>query len=107
MQRDILGHVGMRRGEAGQPRPGPDCSLKSWRSNMGEHDTTGPELTGRDHFVIAKALHVASQHLASLPPDEQPFSDMQDMRRLLAARYPELAEMFAMQDDLKAGMAEA
>ena len=62
------------------------------------------EVTGRDDFIIAQALWEASKLLDSLPDIERPESNIADMRAILEARYPDLWEQFAFQDDLGRAM---
>jgi hypothetical protein len=44
------------------------------------------DITGRDSLIITEALATALVALEQLPSDYQPWSDMEDMRRLLAER---------------------
>ena len=52
------------------------------------------DITGRDDFVIAKALYLAVNHIDSLPPEEQPLSDQEDMQRILNEKYPKYEALF-------------
>ena len=61
-----------------------------------------PEVTGRDEFLIAQALHEAIKALAALPEEHRPGTTIADMRRLLLERYPGAAEHFAAHDELRA-----
>jgi hypothetical protein len=63
-------------------------------------------VTGRDGYLIAQALHEAIKSLSALPEHERPVSNIADMRELLRTRFGRLAEHFLAQDDLKAAMAE-
>jgi len=63
-----------------------------------------PEVTGRDDFLIAQALHEAIKALAALPEEHRPGRAIADMRRLLLERYPGAAEHFAAHDELRAGL---
>ena len=51
-------------------------------------------ITGRDGYIIAKALRYACEAIDRLPVDQQETSDWDDMIRLLnAMKSPELALM--------------
>ena len=41
----------------------------------------------RKRLIIAHALYVAAKHLAELPPEDQPASNIADMRELLATEF--------------------
>ncbi len=62
------------------------------------------EVTGRDDFIIAQALWEASKMLDSLPDNERPESNIEDMRAILETRYPGLMGSFTFQDDLRRAM---
>jgi hypothetical protein len=42
-------------------------------------------VTGRDHYIVVDALATALVALEQLPPKQQPASNMEDMKALLAA----------------------
>jgi hypothetical protein len=46
------------------------------------------DITGRDKWIIMEALATALVSLEQLPDDRQPRSNMDDMRKLLAAAEP-------------------
>jgi hypothetical protein len=46
------------------------------------------DITGRDSFLITEALATALVALEQLPADRQPHSNMDDLRKLLAAAEP-------------------
>ena len=46
------------------------------------------EITGRDDFIIAKALYYAIKYIDSLPPPERELSDQNDMQMILNERFP-------------------
>jgi hypothetical protein len=46
------------------------------------------DITGRDSFLITEALATALVALERLPADRQPKSNMDDLRKLLAAAEP-------------------
>jgi hypothetical protein len=41
-----------------------------------------PSITGRDDYILAKALIIAISHIQRLPPKKQAWSDMVDMCRI-------------------------
>lgn len=47
-------------------------------------------VTGRDTLIISEALATAIVTLEQLPSDQQPWSDMEDMKRILAEFQPPL-----------------
>jgi hypothetical protein len=56
-------------------------------------------ITGRDNIIIAQALCVAIEAMSREEYPEE--SNINDMRRILEARYPSAAAQFAAQRDLK------
>lgn len=59
--------------------------------------TTRRGITGRDGWIIARALYVAARKLKT---DEMPaYSDAEDMQKILVELYPGLANSFKQQDD--------
>ncbi len=52
----------------------------------------------REDFIVAKALWFALRYLEALPEEEQPGSDMDDMRDLLETRYRSLEHIFTEQE---------
>jgi hypothetical protein len=68
--------------------------------------TEQADITGRDDYLIAQALHWAIKALAALPQEHRPASNIEGMRQILARRYRGWAAYFAAEDDLKATLAE-
>jgi hypothetical protein len=77
--------------------PGPMASYqRTGRQRMNrkhqgkpkEDTMTENDVTGRDNFIIIEALATALAALEQLPQDRQPKSNMEDMKRLLAAYDP-------------------
>jgi hypothetical protein len=59
-------------------------------------------ITGRDDFIIAQALTIA---IEALSRDEYPAaSNIEDMKAILAARYPGQAEHFGLTRDLRTAL---
>ena len=58
-------------------------------------------ITGRDGYIMAHALHLAIKWIDAMPEEHRALSDQQDMRAILKARFPNQAELFVFQDDLK------
>ncbi len=52
------------------------------------------DITGRDDFVIAKALYLAVNYIDKLPPVERPLSDQADMQRIMNEKYPGYEAVF-------------
>ena len=52
----------------------------------------------RGQWIIAKALHLAIQHMDSLPPRMRATSDQHDMRLILTHGYPHFAQLFQLLD---------
>jgi hypothetical protein len=69
---------------------------------MNEH----ADITGRDDYLLAHALHEAIKALAARPEEHRPESNIEGMRRILLQRYRAFATHFAAEDDLKAALAE-
>ena len=65
-----------------------------------------PEITGRDDYLIAQALHEAIKSLSALPDLHRPESNIEDMRLILLGRYRGAAMHQLMQDDIKGSLAE-
>ena len=65
-------------------------------------DTTG--ITGRDNYIIAKALHLAIKWIDAMPKEYKALSDQEDMRLILNQGYPSLADNFQFQDELGEAM---
>ena len=57
-------------------------------------------ITGRDDYIVARALYLAIKWIDAMPVEHKSPSDQTDMRAILDARWPELKETFAFQDDL-------
>jgi len=54
---------------------------------------------------MAKALHLAIQHIDSLPPDKRSVSDQLDMQLILSQGYPTFAQLFQILDsEAEAGL---
>jgi hypothetical protein len=68
--------------------------------------TNHEEITGRDDYLIAQALHEAIKALSALPDLHRPNSNIEDMRRILLERYRGSAMHMVMQDDIAAALAE-
>jgi hypothetical protein len=64
------------------------------------------EVTGRDGYLIAQALHVAIRHLEALPEIERPTSNIEDMRAILLTNFGGFVQLFVMEDDAKSALAE-
>jgi hypothetical protein len=64
------------------------------------------DVTGRDGYLIAQALHEAIKTLSALPDIERPESHIAEMRRILFTNFSGLVPMFVAQDDAKAALAE-
>lgn len=47
----------------------------------------GDSITGLDEWIVAEAMATALIALEQLPPDRQPKSNMEDIRRTLEARF--------------------
>jgi hypothetical protein len=56
---------------------------------LSEKETTTMNITTRDFPIINEALATAISALEQLPDDRQPWSNIRDMRRLLASRVHE------------------
>ena len=52
------------------------------------------EITGRDDYIIAKALYLAVKYIDSLPSIERELSDQDDMQMILNERFPGLEATF-------------
>jgi len=65
------------------------------------------DVTGRDDYLIAQALHRAIKALAALPQEHQPASDIEGMRQILVQRYRRFGAYFAAQDELRAALGES
>jgi hypothetical protein len=59
-------------------------SLCEGLQNMNTEAST-LSVTGRDHYIVVDALATALVALEQLPPKQQPESNMEDMKALLAA----------------------
>ena len=57
--------------------------------------------SGREHYIIGRALYEAVCRLDRLPEDQRPKSDMQDMLDVLNSHYLDVLEIMLLQDDLK------
>lgn len=58
-------------------------------------------ITGRDGYIVAKALYQAIKYQQGLKEAGNPlyeWSDQQDMKAILAEAYPGLAEVFIASD---------
>ncbi|GAA0595437.1 hypothetical protein [Caenispirillum bisanense] len=55
-------------------------------------------VTGRDGWIMARALYMAIRHAETLPEKQVPHSDIDDMRALLAVSFPGLGEVFQQHD---------
>ena len=55
-------------------------------------------ITGRDDFVIAKALYLAIHHIDKLPLEKRPLSDQDDMQRILTEKYSGYEDVFIATD---------
>ena len=53
------------------------------------------DITGRDGYIIGRALATALVALEQLPAKRQPKSDMEDMRKLLSAGIDQSFTIFA------------
>jgi hypothetical protein len=53
---------------------------------------TNQSVTGRDHYIISMALTFAIEAIDRLPEQRRPYSDRDDMARLLEALQPNFAE---------------
>jgi hypothetical protein len=59
----------------------------------------------RGQWLMAKALHLAIQHIDSLPPDKRSVSDQLDMQLILSQGYPTFAQLFQILDsEAEAGL---
>lgn len=56
------------------------------------------DITGRDGYVTAKALYTAIKHAETLPEDQVPWSDVQDMKAILAVCFPGMRDVLVMGD---------
>ncbi len=56
------------------------------------------DITGRDDFVIAKALYLAVNYIGRLPPVERPLSDQADMQRIPNEKYSGYEALFIATD---------
>src|SRR3712207_1120911 len=63
------------------------------------------EVTGRDGYIIAQALHTAVKALSALPEVERPTSNIEDMREILLTNFGGFVQLFFMEDDAKAALA--
>ena len=48
------------------------------------------EGTGRDDYIIARALYLAIKYIDSLPLEEREISNQADMQEILSKRFPQL-----------------
>ena len=56
------------------------------------------EITGRDSYIIARALYLAINYIDSLPFEDREISDQADMKQILNARFPELEATWTAAD---------
>ncbi len=56
------------------------------------------DITGRDDFIIAKALYFAIHYIDKLPPEIRPLSDQVDMQNILNERYSGYEDTFITTD---------
>jgi hypothetical protein len=59
------------------------------------------EITGRDDYIITKALAYAIAFIDELPEDEQAASDRNDMAALLIAKVPDDVERAKLVRDVE------
>lgn len=59
------------------------------------------DITGRDGYIIAEALHLAIKWIDAQPERRRSLSNQEDMQAILDAMWPELKEAFAFEDDLR------
>ncbi len=57
-----------------------------------------PDITGRDDFIIAKALYLAIHYIDKLPLEKRPLSDQDNMQQILTERYSGYEDMFIATD---------
>ncbi len=56
------------------------------------------DITGRDDFVIAKALYFAVNYIDRLQSVKRPLSDQADMQRILNEKYSGYEALFIATD---------
>ena len=56
-------------------------------------EETGPEygITGRDGYIISEALDFAINYIDTLPENERPLADQEDMKLILLQMSPHVA----------------
>jgi hypothetical protein len=59
------------------------------------------EITGRDHYIIAQALFLASQYLVRQPVHLRQENNAEDMLTILRAKYPQALVRMEFQRDLR------
>ncbi len=52
-------------------------------------------ITGRDGYIMAEALHLAIKWIDAQPKEYRSLSNQEDMRAILDARWPSFKEIFA------------
>jgi hypothetical protein len=55
-------------------------------------------ITGRDDYIVAKALYLAIKFIDTLPPEKRARSDQSDMQKILDARYAQHEAMLTGMD---------
>lgn len=56
------------------------------------------DITGRDDFIIAKALYFAIHYIDRLPLEKRPPSDQDDTQHILTERYSGYEDTFIATD---------
>ena len=60
-----------------------------------DHDTDNTDITGRDSYIMAEALYLATKWIDAQPKEYRSLSNQEDMRAILDARWPSFKEIFA------------
>jgi hypothetical protein len=67
-----------------------------------QHRPQGPNVTGRDSYIIAQALYWFVREQQKLPDEQFEWSNTEDAKLLLLTRFPG-AEQFFVEADQSAG----
>ena len=66
--------------------------------------TTNHSITGRDGYIVAKALYWALKFSQSQPEGIREVSDEEDMKAILTERYPQFAKGFRLEGEFVLGI---
>ena len=60
---------------------------------------SGESITGRDEYIVARALYLAARYIEWLPAHLQADSDRADMIAILSQNFPDMKTRFEYEDD--------